>query len=179
MRFLTSSKRPVLPHRHEQGVVLVVVLIMLVVIGLVSAAAMRGAMSADMISNNARIENLAKQAAQIGLRYCEEEIVKDTPAITIYAAPTSGSAAWTTFSNWFGTTGVKATTVPASYMQSTDSAFTPATRPQCLAEYSAVNANIVIITARGFSPDFSAATDGSTATGSVVWFQSFVSLQSI
>ncbi|WP_230178914.1 hypothetical protein [Aquabacterium sp. CECT 9606] len=156
--------------------VLIVVLIMLVVIGLVSAAAMRGALTADQISNNARLENLAKQAAQIALRFCEAQLVP-TPRITIYPAPTDigtdTKATWETYAHWSGPqAGIKATTVPESYLKATDS-YAPRTLPQCLVENSRFSPNAKIVTARGFGPDY----DATRASGSVVWLQSVVSLQ--
>ena len=54
-------------HR-QRGVTLLVVMVMLVVIGLVSASAMRQAANADLISNNARMEHLANQGAETALR---------------------------------------------------------------------------------------------------------------
>lgn len=164
------------PPAPQAGVVLIVVMVMLVVIGLVSATAMRAAMSADRISHNALLESLAKQATQIGLRYCEAEVSQATPVITIHAAPAKGSApAWESFANWHGS-APKAVTVPESAMTSVDSPFVPNTRPQCLAEYHPASNSLIVITARGFSPDFQADTHGRTVAGSVVWFQSVVSV---
>lgn len=174
----TQSRNPgQLRHGKQSGVVLIVVLIMLVVIGLVSAAAMRGALSADQISNNARLENLAKQAAQIALRYCEAQLALPTPGVTIYPAPTDigtdTKAAWETYTHWSGTpAGIKATTVPESYLKATDS-YAPRTLPQCLVENSRFSTDAKVVTARGFGPDY----DATRASGSVVWLQSVVSLQ--
>lgn len=165
---------PCPPHKAQSGVVLIVVLILLVVIGMVSAAAMRGALTADQISNNARLENVAKQAAQIALRYCEGQVVLPTPGVTIQPAVASIDAPgnWETYANWSSPTGVKATTVPESYMKAADG-YVPATRPQCLAEFSPVNPAVRVITARGFGPDYVAATN----SGSVVWLQSVISIR--
>lgn len=163
-----------LRHGKQSGVVLIVVLIMLVVIGLVSAAAMRGALTADQISNNARLENLAKQAAQIALRFCEAQAILPTPGITIYPKPTGigtdTEAAWQIYANWSGP-AVKATTVPESYMKATDS-YAPRSRPQCLVENSIFSTDVKVVTARGFGPDY----DALSASGSVVWLQSVISL---
>lgn len=167
---LFTSRRPCGPTpRHAQsGVVLIVVLIMLVVIGLISATSMRSALTADQISNNARLESLAKQAAQIALRFCEAQVTQDAPVITIQAA---GTKAWQSYNNWKSN---MATTMTADYMKSADSAFTPSNRPQCMAEVSPDSADLYIVTARGFGPDY----DATTNAGAVVWLQSFVSVAS-
>jgi type IV pilus assembly protein PilX len=163
------SRKPA-PRTTQSGVVLIVVLIMLVVIGLVSATAMRGALTADQISNNARLESLAKQAAQIALRYCETEAVKPAPLINVKtAAATEATQAWRTYSNW---TSTAATTITASYMKSADSAFTPTTLPQCMAEYSHGNPALIVVTARGFGPDYVARSNA----GAVVWLQSIIAV---
>lgn len=155
-----------LSHR-QSGVVLIVVLIMLVVIGLVSASAMRGALTADQISNNARLENLAKQAAQIALSYCEAELTKVPQGITVQAA-----SSWETYANWSTT---MATTVPESYLKSNDTK-APANRPQCMAEASPIVPGggatnpVYVVTARGFGPDY----DATSNSGAVVWLQSVI-----
>jgi type IV pilus assembly protein PilX len=161
------------PRQTQSGVVLIVVLIMLVVIGLVSATAMRGALTADQISNNARLESLAKQAAQIALRFCETAVTEKT--ITIQAAAaTEAKQAWRTYSNWGGTKPI-ATTLTKDYMKSTDSAFTPSSLPQCMAEVSPDSAALTIVTARGFGPDYVAKSNA----GAVVWLQSVIAMSSV
>ena len=72
-----NPKRSALRQRRgERGVALMVALVMLVIIGIASVSIMRGALSSDLIANNTRVQTLAMQAAQIGLRYCEDEAVK-------------------------------------------------------------------------------------------------------
>lgn len=169
---------PRLRQRRQQGVTLLVVMVMLVVIGLVSASALRRAANADLLANNSRLEQLAKQAAEAGLRFCEAQIISPKPAVTI-AAANAVAPAWNTFSNWQskGT----ATTVPEAFLKSTvaDSSMPlPRQMPQCMAEFSPLGTNVVIITARGFSPDYKALANGETQNGSVIWLQSIVSLQS-
>ena len=52
----------------QTGVSLIIVLIMLVIIGLTSAAAMRNATSGEKVTNNIRLQNLAQQYAEAALR---------------------------------------------------------------------------------------------------------------
>lgn len=165
--------------RHSQrdtqrGVTLLVVMIMLIVIGLVSASAMRQAANADLISNNARLEHFAKQSAETALRYCEAQITGATGTPAIQIQPASDTApAWKTLGNWTGS-NKKAIDVPADRFKSADtSAPTPSQAPQCLVEYSPLGNNVYIVTARGFSPDFQEdSSTGRTKRGSVVWLQS-------
>jgi type IV pilus assembly protein PilX len=167
-----------LPRTAQQGVALIVALVMLVVIGLTSMAVMRGSLSADLVANNARVQTLASQQAQIALRYCERQLIEPDASrtITIRDQLPVGYV-WESFSNWFGA-GKIADEVPAGLVASGDSSFVPATTPQCLAERNALpdGKGVFIVTARGFSPDFSADTDGRTLRGSVVWLQSTVRL---
>ena len=74
MSHRTTFRLP--PPHQQQGIVLIVVLIMLVVIGLVSVNMMRESLSTDQVSNNVRSEALASEAAQIALAYCEAESIK-------------------------------------------------------------------------------------------------------
>lgn len=166
-------------YARQQGVTLLVVMVMLVVIGLVSVSAMRRAASADLVANNSRLEQLAKQSAEAGLRYCEAQVDVASTALTIQPAPKPpASPVWQSLSNWSSDSNI-AVTVPVNFMKSSDTATaTPKQLPQCMAEYSPLGNNVVIITSRGFSPDYSALKNGETQSGSVIWLQSIVSLQS-
>jgi len=169
--------RRVSPVRQQRGVTLIVALVMLVIIGLTSAAVMRGAMSADLVANNSRLQTLAEQGAQIALRYCEAQLVLGASRdITVQpAAANDADRAWLQFGNWHGT-GAVASEVPSSLMASTDSSFTPGKLPQCLAEASNLGANVFIVTARGFSPGYDEDSSGRAVAGAVSWLQSTVRL---
>ena len=183
MSTAVSRRRPggVRFARHQRGVTLIIALIMLVVIGLASAAVMRGSLTSDTMANNARVQMLASQAAQLALRFCETQVERKpadwVSGFSIQAATAVGAAHnWESYTNW--ESGGKAMTVPSSVMASAKSTFTPSTLPQCLAEYSndVTGAKAVIVTARGFSPDY-AETSGRQTAGSVVWLQSTLSIQ--
>jgi type II secretory pathway pseudopilin PulG len=163
------------PHPRPQGVVLIVVLIMLVVIGLTSVAVMRDALSADMISNNARSESLATEAAQAALAYCEKQMLLDGSGVTIKPAIVPpADPNWRTYANWRSTA---ATTVPTEALKSTAAAINVSKPAQCMAEYSGlITGNVVLVTARGFSPDYTEDTSGRSKSGSAVWLQSTVRL---
>ncbi len=160
---------------------MIVVLIMLVVIGLTSAAAMRNATSSERAVNNLRTLNLAQQYAEAGLRYCETEINKATPVTTIASLQkanitTYSPEAWTVAATW--NSGGSRTVVASSYVASVDSSFQPAFLPQCFAEKRLLpdGNEVIVVTSRGFSSDFEweSAADTKTKRGSVVWLQSFI-----
>lgn len=182
---LTHRTRPTRSPRHghpagQRGVALIVALVVLVVIGLTSVAVMRGSLSSDVVANNARVQNFATQAAQMALRYCESQVVLPTADqdIAVQAAVAAGQPGhWESFASWNTKTGGTAE-VPDDWLASSDSSIVLPVKPQCLAEKSPLNASIYIVTARGFSPDYTADDDGRTLTGSVIWLQSQVLLGS-
>lgn len=157
----------------QQGVALIVAL---VVIGLTSVAVIRGSLNSDLVANNARVQSFATQSAQLALRYCESQLIlsDDDRVIEIQAAATPGQ--WEDFDNW--SAGGLAETVPDDWIKTADSSIVASTPPQCLAETSTLNASVYIVTARGFSPDYSEDANGRTLTGSVVWLQSQVAVGS-
>lgn len=170
-----NPKRSDLQRRGERGVALMVALVMLVIIGVASVSIMRGALSSDLIANNTRVQTLAMQAAQIGLRYCEDEAVKDAKSqpTVVHVLPDAVERAWETLGNWDDAD--KVNDVPSQYMESDNSTFVPGTLPQCMVQQKNLGGQTIYeVTARGFSPDYAADEDGSTASGSVVWLQSLL-----
>ena len=157
---------------------------MLVIIALMSVSVMRGSLTSDLIANNARSQSLAQQSAKLALRYCERQANADVQAGTatfILPAlddsdgdPSNGRPTrWGSFANWHGDAPL-AVTVPDAVLVSVDSPVKPPS-PQCLPEYTFLNdgaTQVVLITARGFSPDFQQDDSGRTTAGSVVWVQS-------
>lgn len=161
--------------RSERGVALIVALIVLVIIGLTSASVMRGALSTDVVANNTRMQTLAMQAAQIGLRYCERQAQIDAGG-TAAALPLAPANYWETYDHWSeAITGIYE--VPIDYMKSENGSFWPNKLPQCMTQKYQIAAGKTgyQVTARGFSPDYSAEGD-FTDTGSVVWLQSIIYL---
>lgn len=164
---------------RQKGVALLVALVMLIIIGLTSASVMRGALSSDLIAQNTRVQSLAMQAAQMGLTYCEYKLEESTPAtggsdMAKLKTVADGADFWNNLANW---TAANYHVVPDDWVSSDDSSFTPATAPQCMVQQLANTAHgdqVFEVTARGFSPDYSADGDGATTSGSVVWLQSRV-----
>ena len=158
----------------QRGVALIVALVVLVIIGLTSASVMRGALSTDLVANNTRVKTLATQAAQIGLRYCEAEAAIDAggqPA----TLPLNPPDYWNDFSHWSEKDKIGIYTVPADYLESQNSTFKPEHLPQCMVQQITLGGQTAYrVTAKGYSPDYSADEKGNTESGSVVWLQSIV-----
>lgn len=183
-----STCQPVPPAWKQTGVSLIIVLVMLVIIGITSAAAIRNATSSEKLTNNIRVQNLAQQYAEAALRFCEAELAKADASrvvtlaeVNIVQTAYGANPAWNQAVTWTGGGGASAskTVLPESQVKSTDSSFKPVTMPECVAEKQVMaDANMAyVITARGFSPDYKAdAATGITTSGSVVWLQSTVIL---
>ena len=193
--------RRALPSRplpaRENGVVLVVVLVMLVVLGLAAASTMRNVSGSELVAQGARNHSSASQYAMAALMYCERQ-ARDTPATAIMAPPAAADAAgnvtlWERSATWFAAAGTQPNLVPESAIKPTDATLTSGIvlppRPQCIAECVSLPAptagyapstrcnganEAVYVTARGFSGDFTADTNGHTTTGSAVWVQSIL-----
>jgi type IV pilus assembly protein PilX len=177
----------------QRGVSLIIVLIMLGVIALMSAATLRNASSNERVSNNFRMQVLAQQYAEAGLRYCETQLtladadrVETLREANLVASSGSASPAWQERATWNGAGGhggagaarASRTTVPAAYVVSSGGAFKPGQLPECLAEKQALEGGAVyVITARGFSPDYTADARGFSVTGSVLWLQTSVLIE--
>lgn len=170
---MMHKRAPSSSRNAQSGVVLIVAMVMLVVIGLVSVAIMRGAMSADTVSDNTRRQAQALQAAQAALRFCEERIRTSafTPAP---AAATVNTENWRIFSRWQDATLVH--TVEQAFLADQNSPSTP-NLPQCMAQLRAITGSatnpVVVVTSRGYSDNYT-QTNGQTQAGSVVWLQSIV-----
>ena len=173
------------PPRQQTGVVLIVALVMLVIIGLASAAIMRNALSSDTLSDNNRRQTYALQAAQAGLRFCEGLAQASSPIVAA-AAASIAQENWQNFSNWelaAGASGApqRVTSAFLSTVSSTRTVPAAAIRPQCMAQFrtigtGAAQTQVIVVTARGFSENHVADARGRTQTGAVVWLQSIIQL---
>lgn len=168
MKAVASPDRP-------RGIVLVVVLIMLAVIGLASAFTMKQALNSDVLSQNVRAEALAQEAAQIALAYCEQQAVKDATLIKAHSDP----GHWNNLAHWALPSGTSApVTLSKDDIALEHASFTPSVMPQCMAETSSLSSQVVLVTSRGFSPDYEVdASTGHTLRGAVVWLQSTIRLK--
>jgi type IV pilus assembly protein PilX len=178
--------------RRQNGVVLVIALVLLVLLSLIASYNARNVGSAELVSNNTRSAELAAQAAEAALRQCERDvenhfnILKGSTAsfaslMTPTAAPVGVSYTWQTLTNWDGTTSVGVVRVinTATLALSDASGNLYKRPPECMAQYRLVaNTRSVVITARGFGPEVAADSGGTRPIpqGSEVWLQSTISL---
>jgi type II secretory pathway pseudopilin PulG len=170
---------------RQSGVTLLIALIMLVVIGLASVAIVRKASNSDAVSENARRQNQAMQAAQAALLYCEQQIASNKLSPD-KAAPTPNDENWKTFSNWAETNRNDVLTrggplvVPVTALKTNGVIGSRYGNviplPRCMAQNRTVGTDaVIVVTAIGYSDDFTAdKSTGQTLAGATVWLQSFV-----
>ena len=180
---------------RRQGASLIIVLVLLVVISLTSAASLRNASSNERVSHNFRMHWLAEQYAEAALRYCQSQLLlADTQRVSslqesvLLAISAAAVPAWANPQTWSGSGGAFAslTSVAQAFVESLDSTFVPQVLPQCVVERQALpllqngasvgSADVYVITARGFSPDYREIRSG-IRSGAVVWLQSRLSIQ--
>ena len=171
----------------EQGTVLIIALMVLMVLSLITATSIRATSSTELSSNNTRTQALAMQAAEAALRACESGVLNTmnlsttTVNITPTAAPV-GTATYTyeSLANWDGSgTGANVVILNLSLINNTSGGLTALYKrpPECMAQYMQTGSTQrTIITARGFGPEVPDVTSARLApAGSEVWLQSTLS----
>jgi type IV pilus assembly protein PilX len=179
-------------HPAQRGVVLIIALMMLVVISLVASLSVRNATSSEGVSGGVRTTQLAMQAAEIALRYCETSVVKiasgtGTFATTFAASdiqPYNSTPQWQSTTIWDASPTV-AFVLPASSVNGSGVSTTFSRMPECMVELmleadssgSTVPTTTYVVTARGFGPEVAAPTGTSRRPiGSEVWLQSTITV---
>lgn len=180
----------------QHGVVLIMALIMLVVISLLATLSIRNAISTEGVSGAVRTGQLASQAAEVALMYCENAVTTNvvaglvTNTNTVFVTGTEGisiqpynsTPQWQSTTLW-DSTPTAAFVLPAATVNQAGMTATYSRPPECMVERQPLftNAGTVsytasyIITARGFGPEVAAADAGrSRPVGSEVWVQSNV-----
>jgi Tfp pilus assembly protein PilX len=172
-------------RRRVRGISLIIVLIMLVIIGITAATAMRSATSEQRATNNLRMEGTAQQYAEAALRYCEAQLqLADAGRVAtlktaVIPTTTFALSGWEDPATWTGGAGrasASRTPVPAGQISDANTVVPP-TLPECVAEVQTVGSptfTITVVTARGFSPDYARDGAGNTTNGAVVWLQSII-----
>ena len=202
----TTPRPPLRPRRarRQSGVVLAVAMIMLIIVSLLAAVAVRNATSSEGINANLRQTQLATQAAESALRYCEDAAINTVndgtgtfaftssggTAITnlalthIIAAPVGNNTPTSVLpANWDTTTNNGQLILPIATVNLSGVSTTFARPPECMIERGIPDAansylNVLTVTARGFGPEVAAADSSrSRPVGSEVWLQSTVELQ--
>lgn len=165
--------RPSPSARHPQrGISLIIAMLMLVIIGIMSVAVMRSVTSTDQVATANRVQTQANQAAQMALRFCEDQLAVSGGPVTVWG-PAPTPPAWTVKANWTTGGANMAYTLKPRDVQGGRANF-PAVAPQCLAEVSPTDTTVYTVTARGFSADYRHDGNYATTSGSVIWLQSTV-----
>jgi type IV pilus assembly protein PilX len=194
---LRGLQRPcaVTSSGNQQGVVLIIALILLVVISLMAVTSMRNAGSAESVAGNVRTTELATQAAEIALRHCESSAIQlatntASSEATFYStnfpissiAPIS-SAVWQSTATWDSSSANTATYVLTTATFEVGGATTYKRPPECMVELvsggmptgaASVTPSAFVITARGFGPEVAAGS--GRPQGSEVWLQSTIEI---
>ena len=189
----------------QRGIVLIMALIMLVVISLLTAVSVRNATSSEGVNANVRQTQLAGQAAETALRYCEQGVIDVLSASTstfVFSVSVPPSSTTVTLSrthfqtliqnatptsmvpaNWDSNAGTYPILVlPAASVNRLGITSTFSRPPECMIERlspstSAKASKNFTITARGFGPEVAAADSVRTRPiGSEVWMQSTLEL---
>ncbi len=191
MKPASSLKFAQAARGQQQGVVLVIALVLLVILSLVASYNARNVGSAELVSNNTRTAELAMQAAEAVLRHCERGVENHystlktptltlSPLITPTTAPTGVTYTWQDLTNWDGTASAAQIRVigTTALVLSDATGNTYKRLPECMAQYfQAANTRTVVITARGFGPEVAADTGArDIPKGAEVWLQSILTL---
>jgi type IV pilus assembly protein PilX len=168
----------------QQGVVLIVALIMLMILSILASISIRGASSTEQVANQSRQQALARQTAETALRFCEQQVqlYASNPATGFApeAAPVGAGTpySWATMANWdtlTPTTNLKTVAVTSAGDVGTTVYFTR--QPECMAQYlTPADTKVFVTTARGFGPEVG-AKDGSAPKGTEVWLQSVITMK--
>lgn len=187
-----------LPIRQtkQRGLVLIVSLVLLAIVSVLAALSTKNAASAENVSGNVRLNELALQAAEIALRHCEESVA-EVIAVDAGATPTyptlnftmshiqDSEAAWQAAAAW-DTATAPVYVFPLAHLNQPDLVATYERPPECmvartpfvLASGAISTTTAFVVTARGFGPEVPAAgPDRRRPTGSEVWLQSHIELQ--
>jgi type IV pilus assembly protein PilX len=171
---------------------------MLVIISLLATFSVRNAVSTEAVSGNLRTTQLATQAAEAALRYCEDGVTQSfatTPTFAIspilaYPQTTTPTLTtyprWQSMPNWDGSTSVTNALVILVPTAVLGGSTTFKRTPECMVEHVTVanpsgppnTTSTFVITARGFGPEVAAVdSTRSKPIGSEVWLQSTISLK--
>ncbi len=187
----------------QRGIVLIMALIMLVVISLLTAVSVRNATSSEGVNANVRQTQLAGQAAETALRYCEQGVIDVLSAststyvfsVSVPPSSTTVTLSGTHFQSFV--TGTPTSMVPANWDSNAGTypilvlptasvnrggiTSTFSRPPECMIERLSPSTSLkasknFTITARGFGPEVAADPLRARPIGSEVWMQSTLEL---
>lgn len=168
---------------QEWGIVLLLVLMILVLISGTALWAAKSSISGEQLATNLRIRANVDALAELALRYCEDGLLKNNTALIRLPSPPSAVVgelpnAWQTLSNWKGAAN-QINTVSFALLQDAQGRV-PTLSPVCmieeirLAPIDTQRLQAFLVTARGFSPDYTEAGNGAITRGTDAWVQSVI-----
>jgi type IV pilus assembly protein PilX len=179
---------PAAAEQRQQGVVLVVSLIFLIILSLVSLYVTRGVIVGEQVSKNIRANATATQSAETALRYCEDRVRTAQPLNTLEApvdlAPGALPSQWQTRVNWTDGSTVSVQ-IPSDQVTAQGMRPLPM-QPRCMVERFSLppapgedpqSVSILqpyLITAVGFTRDYVADANNRPISGGEVWLQSIL-----
>jgi Tfp pilus assembly protein PilX len=180
----------------ERGVILVISLIILVIVGLLTMATMRNTASTEKVSGAIRTTEMATEAAEIALRYCEESVVavvrlssgRTTTFVTAFSGsqilPADQMSRMESTLVW-DSNAPEVFVLPLSLVNQSNLRETYKRAPECMVASLPVllsgttpdAATAFVITARGFGPEVSPVNSArSRPDGTEIWLQSHITL---
>lgn len=170
-------KLNLLTKHHQQGVVLVIALVLIVVIALGAIVSIRASGVDEVIGTNTRARILAVQAANAAIRECRQQVFRSADALNVL--PSSGfddnGTKWTDIVNWQNTSNINPVELP-------DSSGTAECMVEDIKDFMEKNATYDTeerpiaayrITARGYSPNYREENNISVQ-GAQAWVQVIV-----
>lgn len=174
-----------LSRNQQNGAVLPVALILLVVLTFAGLSAAKRATTHDVIAQNLRVNEVAQQSAESALRHCEAVVmdlvdnaganfVADAARVGVVEIPDPAfaNALWQQPASWTAASAnrILAPMAFAAEVRAGSQGIPP---PQCIAE--PMPNGRYLVTARGHSADATFNAAGQLATGAEVWLQSILS----
>ena len=189
--------KPWKAREQQHGLVLIVSIVLLAIVSVLAAFSTRNAASAESVSGNVRLTELATQAAELALRHCEDSVAHviaiDAGESSTYETtftlqnilPNGRESAWESSAEW-DAAAAHVYVLPMERVNQPSLAPTYKRPPECMVARmpfvlpgGSISTDVAfVITARGFGPEVEAAdAERRRPDGSEVWLQSHIRLQ--
>jgi type IV pilus assembly protein PilX len=191
---MMAHKMMPLTAKNQGGAVLAMTLILLVLMSLLAISALKGSISGEQVSKNMRTTSVALQSAETALRLCEDavrtgkleigQVAALAPVKVQYSMDLAAGempTQWKTRANWVPDPDPALgmiTAIPKA--QVVDGARPLPFPPRCMVEQyrlprldpDTTLSDPFLVTAVGYSPDYTQNAAGDGLSGSEVWVQS-------
>ena len=166
----------------QEGFILVIALILMLVMVFAAVAAIRLSGLDNQANSNTRSKLQAIQAAETAISYCKTEVFSGTPGINVIADLEDEGFEWKKAEVWADAGKInKLAQEDAFHSLQTDQIQTSIYLPECVIEdvstFTQENSDkgqkvaAYKITARGYSPNYTADSSGVQVSGAQVWLQ--------